>query len=130
MNRRNYLKTMAAAGAALPAAAQGAPPIQLHVDLDVEAGKEKDLVANFQKIFKPTISRQPGFVEVKLMKLRKAMKGAGPANTAYRLLISFQTEEQRTTWVATADHQKVWPSIEKNLKGEKFSAVLFDLVQS
>ncbi len=128
MNRRNYLKTMAA-GAATAAVgeAAGAPPIQLHVDLDVDAAKEKELVSNFQTIFKPTISKQPGFVEVKLMKLRKAMKGSAPANTSYRLLISFQKEEQRVAWVATADHQRVWPSIEKNLKGDKFSAVLFDL---
>ncbi len=133
MNRRKYLQTMAAAGAVAAVdeaagAAAAAPPIQLHVDLDVDAAKEKELVSNFQTIFKPTIRKQPGFVEVKLMKLRKAMKGSAPANTSYRLLISFQTEAQRVTWVATADHQRVWPSIEKNLKGEKFSAVLFDLV--
>ena len=129
MNRRNYLKTMAIASAATAAVgeAAGAPPIQLHVDLDVDAAKEKELVSNFQTIFKPTISKQPGFVEVKLMKLRKAMKGSAPSNTSYRLLISFQKEEQRVAWVATADHQRVWPSIEKNLKGDKFSAVLFDL---
>lgn len=127
MNRRNYLKTMAVAGAAV--SAQGAaPPIQLHVDLDVDAGKEKELLANFEKIFKPAISRQPGFVEVKLLKLRKAMKGEGPRNASHRLLISFQTEEQRVSWVATADHQKAWPTIERNLKGDKFTAVLYDAV--
>ena len=44
---------------------------------------------------------------------------------AYRLVISFQTEEQRATWVGTADHQRVWPQMEANLKGAKFSATLW-----
>ena len=112
--------------AALPAAA-ASNPIQLHVDLEVDPAKEKDLVANFQKTFQPTIRKQPGFVEVKLLKFRKAMAGAGPAKSTYRLLISFQTEEQRVTWVASDDHQKAWPTIERNLTGAKFTAWLYDI---
>lgn len=129
MNRRKYIKTVAAAGAAtaLPSSA-AADPIQLHVDLEVEATKAKTMVMNYHKVFKPTISKQPGFVEVKLLKLRSAMAGPAPANSTYRLIISFQTEEQRKTWVATADHQKVWPTIEGNLKGAKFGAILYDVV--
>jgi hypothetical protein len=41
-------------------------------------------------------------------------------------VISFETEEQRVAWVATADHQRVWPQMEKNLKGVKFTAALWD----
>ncbi len=99
-----------------------AEPIQLHVDLEVAAAKEADLVKNFKTIFRPTIQKQAGFVEVKLLKMRKA-----EGNMHYRLLISFQTEEQRQKWVASADHQKAWPEIEKNLTGKKFSAVLYDI---
>jgi heme-degrading monooxygenase HmoA len=131
MNRRNSLKTLAASAlAALPPAATAAAanPIQLHVDLDVIPGKEKLLETNFAKTFRPTIGKQPGFVDVKLLKFRKAMMGAGPTESSYRLLISFQTEEQRVTWVASADHQKAWPTIEAQLKGAKFTAWLYDLV--
>ena len=130
LNRRNSLKTLAAAVLAAPTAANAAAgkPIQLHVDLDVTPGKEKMLEANFEKIFRPTIARQPGFVEVKLLKFNAAKMGDGPKNSSYRLLISFQTEEQRVKWVATADHQKVWPSIEAQLQGAKFSAWLYDVV--
>ena len=131
LNRRNSLKTLAAAAAlAIPAAtkAAAAKPIQLHVDLDVTPGKEKTLEANFEKTFRPTISRQPGFVEVQLLRFRKAMMGAGPAHSSYRLLISFYTEEQRVTWVASADHQKAWPTIEGQLQGAKFTAWLYDVV--
>lgn len=129
MDRRNYLITMAAAGAAgsLPMNA-ASKPIQLHCDLNVDPKREKEMVSNFHKVFEPVISKQPGFVEVKLMKLRSVPAGAGPANTNYRLLISFQTEEQRVKWVATDEHQRVWPEIEKTLIGVKFNAVLFDPV--
>ena len=37
-------------------------PIELHVDLDVEPTKEKDLVSMFHTVFEPTIGKQPGFV--------------------------------------------------------------------
>src|SRR5262245_52138376 len=92
-------------------------PIQLHVDLEVNPAKESDLLDTFHNVFRPTISRQPGFVSVALLKTRVA--------PAYRLVISFQTEEQRAAWVGTADHQRVWPQIEANLKGAKFAATLW-----
>lgn len=115
-----------AAGAARPAPA--ANPIQLHVDLDVDPARDKELVANFRKVFQPAISKQPGFVSVRLLKLRKAVVGAPPPNAPYRLVISFQSEEQRQAWVASADHQRAWPAIEGTLKGSKLAAVLYDTV--
>jgi heme-degrading monooxygenase HmoA len=127
MNRRKCLQAVALAGTAsvVPAAAN---PIQLHVDLDADPAQEKEMLSNYRKLFHPTITRQPGFVEVKLLKLRSALAGPAPANAPYRLIISFQTEEQRKTWVETADHQRVWPAIEKTLKGSKYGAVLYDVV--
>jgi len=119
---------MAAAGASgvLPAAAAG--PIQLHVDLEVDPKREQEMAANFRNVFRPTIRKQPGFVDVKLLKLRQAIAGAAPAGMPYRLIISFQTEEQRLTWVKTDDHQRVWPEIEKTLKGAKYTVLLYDSV--
>ena len=96
-------------------------PIELHVELDVDAAKENDLVSTFHSVFQPTIGKQPGFVSVTLLKLRGA-------TVAYRLVISFATEEQRVAWVATDDHQRVWPQMEKNLKGAKFTAALWERV--
>lgn len=129
VNRRNSLKTLAAAALALPGAATAASkPIQLHVDLDVTPGKEKTLEANYEKIFRPAISRQPGFVEVKLLKFQAAKVGEAPKNSSYRLVLSFQTEQQRVDWVATAEHQKVWPTMEGQLRGAKFSALLYDVI--
>jgi len=129
MNRRTYLITMAAAGGVSTVAAQPARnPIQLHVDLDVNPAQENEMVSNFRKVFRPTISKQPGFVAVTLLKLRNVMAGDFAKNWNYRLIISFQTEEQRLAWVKTDDHQRAWPTIEKTLRGNKFKAVLYDIV--
>jgi hypothetical protein len=56
------------------------------------------------------------------------MMGDPPAKSFYRLIISFQTEEQRMTWVAHDDHQRAWPAIEKTLQGAKLVAWLYDIV--
>jgi heme-degrading monooxygenase HmoA len=127
LNRRSYLKTLAAA---LPAAgiakAAAAPPIQLHCDLFLDPKRENEMLDNYRKVFRPTISKQPGFVSVTLLKLRKENQGKAPKGASYRLIISFQTEEQRLKWVASPDHQKAWPTVENTLLGEKFTALLYD----
>jgi hypothetical protein len=129
MNRRTYLMTMAVAGGVSTAAAQPARnAIQLHVDLDVNPAQENEMVSNFRKVFRPTISKQAGFVAVTLLKLRNVMAGDFAKNWNYRLIISFQTEEQRLTWVKTDDHQRVWPTIEKTLRGSKIRVILYDVV--
>ncbi len=130
MNRRTYLKALAAA---LPAAhlAQGAAakPIQLHCDLELDPAKEKVMLENYRKIFVPAISKQPGFVSVQLLKLRIERQGKAPAGCPYRLIISFQTEEQRLKWVASDVHQKAWPTVEDQLRGQKFIGLLYDPVE-
>jgi heme-degrading monooxygenase HmoA len=90
-------------------------PIQLHVQLEVDPARQNSLVETFHKVFEPVISRQPGFVSVTLLK-----SAAG-----YLLVISFETEQQRVNWVATEDHQRVWPQMEANLTGAKFSTMLW-----
>jgi heme-degrading monooxygenase HmoA len=118
-----------AASAALMGQAQAATnPVVLLLDLEVDPAKEKELLANFKQTFSPAIRKQPGFVDVKLMKLRTELAGKAPAGSRYRLLISFQTEEQRQKWVATDLHQQAWPTIEKTLKGAKYTALLYDAV--
>jgi heme-degrading monooxygenase HmoA len=107
-------------GAATSMGGAMSEPIQLHVDLEVDPAKEAELLKNFRTIFRPAISKQPGFVDVKLLKTRNAP-------TRYRLLISFQTEEQRQKWVAADDHQRAWPTIERTLTGKKFAATLYEI---
>ena len=126
MNRRNCLKLVVVAAAA-PSLKASTQPIQLHVDLDVLPARERELISNFRKTFEPAISKQPGFVDAKLLKLRSAVGGQMPTNTNYRLILSFQTEAQRQAWTATADHQRAWPTIEKTLRANR-AALLYDVV--
>ncbi len=129
MNRRNYLRTLAAALPAVSLAkAAAAPPIQLHCDLFLDPKREKEMLNNYNKVYLPVIKKQPGFVAVTLLKLRSENQGKAPKGASYRLIISFQTEEQRLKWVSSPDHQKVWPSVENCMLGEKFTALLYDPV--
>ena len=129
MNRRKYLKTMAALGAASTAApAASGSAIQLHVEMEVDPAREKELLTNYRQTFRPAIVKQPGFVDVKLLKFRSVASGTVKSTAPYRLLISFQTEEQRLKWVATDLHQQVWPTLSKTLKGPDVIAILYDLV--
>jgi heme-degrading monooxygenase HmoA len=94
--------------------AQTRRPMMLHVDLAVEPSHDAALKETFEKTFRPTIRKQPGFADVRLQKFRIARAGENAAR--YKLLISFQTEEQRLAWVASDDHQRVWPQMEKYSK--------------
>ena len=129
MNRRRYLQAMAALGASTAAGAAAGSAIQLYVEMDVDPAREKEMLANYRQTFRPAISKQPGFVEVKLLKFRSVASGDVKAPTAYRLLISFQTEEQRLKWVATDLHQQVWPTLAKTLKNpDAVAVILYDVV--
>lgn len=128
MNRRTYLKALAAALPATAVSAAPSAPIQLHCDLQVDPARQKDLLAAFSNVFRPAIRKQPGFVDVKLLKLRSEIQGKAPANFTYRLIVSFQTEELRLKWAATDDHQKGWGAMERTLSGVKFTALLYDSV--
>ncbi len=128
MNRRKAVMTAIASAAALSAQQKkGADQtIQLHVDMMVDPAKEKDLKKNFKEIFKPAMSKQPGFLHVYMLKLREAKAGKAPEGSNYRLVINFRSEEDRLNWVKSNDHQAAWPTIEGTFKVKGFTAVLYD----
>jgi len=130
MKRRTYLKALLAAGAASSAlpAADAPRPIQLHVDLTVDPAKEKEMLKNFETIFRPAASKQPGYIDVKMLKLRSAVMGKAPAGVNYRFNLTFQSEELRQKWIASATHQKVWPTIENLLSTKDYTVLLFDVI--
>lgn len=130
MKRRTYLKTVLAAAAAPAAvrAADAAHPIQLHVDLSVDPAKEKEMLKNFETIFRPAASKQPGYVGLKMLKLRSTVMGKAPAGINYRVALTFQSEELRQKWVASSVHQKVWPMIENTLSTKDYTVLLFDAI--
>ena len=130
MKRRNCLTTMLAAGViATPLlAAPAARPIRLHVDLTVNPDKEKELLHNFETIFRPAAAKQPGYIEVKLLKLRTTLTGKAPAGVNYRFELSYQSEELRQKWIASDVHQKVWPTLENLLATKNYTVMLFDVI--
>jgi len=130
MKRRSYLKNMAAAGvaAAFPGLAQTASKsIQLHVDLSVDPGKEKEMLDIFHGQFGPAAAKQPDFIDARMVKLRKALQGSAPSGANYRFVLQFQTEEQRQHWIATPMHQRLWPTIENTLSSKDYTVLLFDV---
>jgi len=128
MKRRSYLKTMLAAGTASAAAsaADAAHPILLHVDLTVDPAKEKEMLKNFETIFRPAATKFNGYIDVKMLKLRSTLQGKAPAGVNYRFALTYQSEELRQKWVASDVHQKVWPTIENTLANKNYTVMLFD----
>ena len=129
MKRRTYLKTMLAAGASAAGVLAAGPghPIQLHVDLAVDPAKEKEMLHNFETIFRPEAANHSGYIDVKMLKLRTALRGSGPAGVNYRFSLTYQSEELRQKWVASAEHQRVWPTIENTLSSKNYTVLLFDV---
>ena len=95
--------------------------IHLHVDFDLDPALEQQMLTAFRETFSPAIRKQPGFVDVQL--LRES------AGVNYRLLIAFESQEQRQQWVESPLHQEVWPAIERTLRGSKYAARLYDVLK-
>jgi heme-degrading monooxygenase HmoA len=127
MQRRTYLKAAAAgmACAALPAQVRPGR-IQLHVDLTVDPANEKEMLKNFHETFRPAASKQPGYIDVQMLKLRSALMGKSAGDANYRFVLTFESEELRQKWVASAVHQKVWPTVENTLKHKNYTVLLYD----
>ena len=113
--------------AATSAFAAAAHPIVLEVDLSVDPAREKEMLENFDNTFKPAAVKYPGYIDVKMLKLRSALMGTAPAGLNYRFSLTYQSEEMRQKWVASDIHQRVWPTIEKTLKSKDYRVLLFDV---
>jgi antibiotic biosynthesis monooxygenase (ABM) superfamily enzyme len=136
VNRRGILKTAMAAAAttlglgrfAAPAQAQ-TKHIRLYVEMDVPAAREKEMLATFHNIFVPEAVKHEGYIRVKMLKRRAIIQGTAPANHNYRFELEFENEELRQKWIASAEHQRVWPQVEKAITTQKtYPVVLYDEV--
>lgn len=130
MQRRTYLKAALAAAAGSPLLLQGADApkgkIQLHVDLTVQPAKEKQMLEHFHKVFKPAAITWQGYINVEILKLRSTLAGSAPGSSNYRFILTYQSEELRQKWIASALHQKVWPPMEKTLANTNYNVMLYD----
>jgi antibiotic biosynthesis monooxygenase (ABM) superfamily enzyme len=101
-------------------------PIVLYVDLSVDPAKEREMLRNFHDTVKPAAMKYPGYINMRMCKLRSAIQGAAPAGVNYRFEVTYQSEELRQKWVASDTHQRVWPTIENTLRSKDYTVLLFD----
>jgi antibiotic biosynthesis monooxygenase (ABM) superfamily enzyme len=127
LKRRTYLASLVSLlGAAFAPAQASGHAIALHVDLQVDPAKEKEMLSVFHGKFHAAAAKQPGFISANIIKLRSALQGSAP-HANYRFVLQFQTEEQRQAWVATSIHNQIWPQIEATLASKQYTVLLYDL---
>jgi hypothetical protein len=98
----------------------------LYVDLSVDPAKEREMLRNFHNTVKPAAMKYPGYINMRMCKLRSAIQGAAPAGVNYRFEVTYQSEDLRQKWVASDTHQRVWPTIENTLRSKDYTVLLFD----
>jgi hypothetical protein len=140
MNRRHWLKSLAwltagsaAAGSlarAASTAADAKQPIVLYCDLAVDPAREQEMLDAYHNHFKPIAQKHRGYIDLKMLKLREVIQG-GPAPAKginYRFQLTYESEELRQRWIASADHAKYWPMIENTVIDKGYLVLLTDAV--
>ena len=103
--------------------------IRLYVEMDVPAGREREMLDAFHNTFVPEAVKHEGYIRVKMLKRRSIIQGTAPASHNYRFELEFESEELRQKWIASAAHQRVWPLVERTMKTQKdYPVVLYDEV--
>jgi hypothetical protein len=108
----------------------GAGPIVLYCDLAVDPKREREMLDHFHRDFGPAAEKFDGFIDLKMVKLRKVIQG-GPAPEAginYRFQLTYESEEKRQLWIASEVHGRVWPLIENTLMNPRYLVLLADSV--
>ena len=135
MKRRTCLRAMlaAAGGALIPAVAPADRrasedrPIQLHLDLAVDAAKEQQMLQFFEQRFRPAAAQQPGYIDLRMLKLKSALRGVAPPGTNYQFVMTFASEALRQKWIATEIHKQLWPILEDCLSDKNYSRLLYEV---
>lgn len=141
MNRRGWLKSLAwfgasgamaatAIGRSASAASKASKPIVLYCDLAVDPAREQEMLDAYHNHFKPVAQKHPGYIDLKMLKLRKVIQG-GPApakSINYRFQLTYESEELRQKWIVSDDHTKYWPMIENTVVDKGYLVLLTDAV--
>lgn len=136
MNRRSLIKLGAFLGsgqavagwAAQTKPAKSANPIVLYCDLAVDPAREKEMLDAFHRHFKPAAEKFDGYIDVKVLKIRKIVQGGPPPpqGVNYRFQLTYESEEKRQLWIHSAVHQQVWPMVEKTVVDKGYLTLLTD----
>jgi antibiotic biosynthesis monooxygenase (ABM) superfamily enzyme len=142
MNRRNLLQYLGLLGvgqiAAFPAATASAAAaessaqkgIVLYCDLAIDPAREQEMLDHYHNDFKPAAEKFPGYIDLKMLKIRKLMQG-GPApekGVNYRFQLAFESEEARQKWIASPTHKRLWPLIDRTVLNRDYLVLLTDIM--
>jgi hypothetical protein len=120
-----------AGGAVIPAAAYSQPgegrPIQLHADLAVDPAKEKEMLRFFAEKFRPAAAQQPGYIDMRMLKLKSTLRGVAPPGANYQFVLTFSSDALRQKWIATDTHNQLWPILEGMLTDKNYSRLLYEV---
>jgi hypothetical protein len=110
--------------------AHGKGPIVLYCDLAFDPADEEKMLEIFHHRFKPVAERFDGYIDLKMVKLRKVMRGgpAPPPGINYRFQLTYESEEKRQIWIASEVHSKNWPLIENLVLNRDYLVLLTDSV--
>lgn len=106
----------------------GGGPIVLYCDLAVDPRREQEMLNHFHRDFKPAAEKFDGYLDVKIVRLRKVIQG-GPAPAErinFRFQLTYESEEKRQLWIASDVHSRVWPLIENTLIDKDYLVLLTD----
>jgi heme-degrading monooxygenase HmoA len=120
-----------AGGAVISAAANAQPgegrPVQLHADLAVDPAKEDEMLRFFAEKFRPAAAQQPGYIDMRMLKLKSALRGVAPPGANYQFVLTFSSEMLRQKWIATDTHKQLWPILESMLTDKNYSRLLYEV---
>lgn len=134
MHRRGILKSALLASASALGFGRFAAPaqartkhIRLYVEMDVAPAREREMLDAFHNVFVPEAVKHEGYIRVKMLKRRTVVQGTVPKEHNYRFELEFESEELRQKWIASAAHQRVWPTVERTMTTLKdYPVVLYD----
>ena len=85
----------------------------LQIYFNVVEAKQADFEALYKEAYVPAMQKQVGYEGSRLLRLfppevcEEIQAEATPYN--YQMNLVFDTEENRSKWAASAEHQEVWP---------------------
>jgi heme-degrading monooxygenase HmoA len=88
----------------------------LQIYFEVPKEKADDFEKMYIESYVPALRKQKGYIGSKLLKLFPKEVAeeieAAPTEFNYQMNLIFDTEENRRLWVASEEHQAVWPLAE------------------
>jgi antibiotic biosynthesis monooxygenase (ABM) superfamily enzyme len=103
--------------------------IRLYVEMDVAPEREREMLDLFHNQFVPEAVKHDGYIRVKMLKRRSVIQGSVRPEHNYRFELEFENEELRQKWIASPEHQRVWPPVEKTMTTtSNYPVVLYDEV--